>query len=51
MQASILHGEASLVKRISYELSQPLEARLATRSENEVSWPLFTLAMFASDLK
>jgi hypothetical protein len=37
MQASLLHGEASLVKRISYELSQPLEARVSSYSENEVS--------------
>ncbi|KAF9476678.1 hypothetical protein BDN70DRAFT_934817 [Pholiota conissans] len=39
LHSSLLHGEASLVKRISFELSQPLEARLTTRSEHEATFP------------
>ncbi|KDR76331.1 hypothetical protein GALMADRAFT_226030 [Galerina marginata CBS 339.88] len=34
-QVSLLHSDASLVRRISYELSQPQEARVLTQSAHE----------------
>lgn len=38
VQSSLFEeGKVSLVRRISYELSQPLEARIHARSEGEAS--------------